>query len=86
VSCFKYHPRRNPGVVSVDPPADAQTPAVTGLEPGESKLGSRGAEIVAFFFGELEERVRDYGTEQVNADIVRMGFAAAGPRVSGERI
>ncbi len=77
---------RHASLEGLDPAACAKAPAVASVEARKSVLGVWGAQIVSLLGGELEERVRDNGADNVKAVILGVLVAAPGPRETGERI
>ena len=65
------------------PAQGTETPAVPGLETGESELGSWCAQVIASGFGELEKILGDLGTDYMGALVLGTGNTGAGPVVSG---
>jgi hypothetical protein len=62
------------------PSSNAQAPLIACFEPRKVPLWSRGNEIIAPLFAELQKLVGHDGAHQMQANIVFIGFAAAIPK------
>lgn len=75
--------RRPAGLYGLDPPADAETPSVAGLQPRKVELGAGGHQVVAHGPREFEKVLGHLGTEVVAAAVAVDGGTAAIPEVTG---
>ena len=64
------------GIVGLFPAADAEAPAVAGLEARKPELRPRRGEVVALLGRERQEVPRHLGTDHVQAEIVGTGRTA----------
>lgn len=86
VGPLEHDLRGDSGFERLDPTAGTQAPPVAGDEPGEAVFGARGAQVVALFGGELEERVRHHRTHDVEAGVLGMMVTTSRAREAGHRV
>ena len=75
--CFQDDRRRHPGVQSLLPPADAETPTVTGGEAGKPELRMRCDQVVSSRTGKLQKLRSHDRANCVQSNIARTGAAKA---------
>lgn len=89
-SCFIRRFQHDGGLdaigVGLQPPARTHTPAVTRLEPRESKLWMRGGEIVADRLLMLEEFSGHHRADRVRTEVIRTGIAVSVAVEAGQRL
>ena len=86
VGAFQHDPGRSAGQICLFPAQRAQAPLVTILQARKSILGNRSAQVVAAAGAECEEIRGHHGTDDMRADVIDAGLAAAVPEETGERI
>ena len=73
------------GLVGFLPAQRTQTPAVAGLQAGETEFGPRRAQVVALRFGERQKRCGDFDTDGMQADVFSAGITTAVAVEPGQR-
>ena len=71
--CGRCDPREQ----GLPPAIDTEAPSVSGIETGETVFGGWSREVVAAGACELEELVSHYSANDVSAEVVLVGLAAA---------
>lgn len=86
VGCLEDDRGRNPRIGRLAPSAGTEAPMVTGLEPGEPKIGPGRDEIVSAFKGELQEGLGHDGANGMPTEVLRTGVTAPIPEESSQWI
>jgi hypothetical protein len=86
VSGLKHKRRDHASLMRLNPPRGTDAPLVSGLQPLKSILRSRGAQVIANTFLELEKLFCDPHASGVFARIFPISFTTPISKESGEGI
>jgi 2'-5' RNA ligase len=84
--CLKINRRRPAVIERALPASNANTPAVTGFQPGKTPFRHRRHEIVAIEHRKIEKLLGDFDTDRVKSEILGTGAAITVPVKSSQRI
>src|SRR6056297_235988 len=86
IRCLQDHRRQHAILIRLQPPACTHSPAVSGLQAGESELGAWSAEIVAHRLLVFQKFLGDHRAYGVRSEVVRTGVGVPVAVKAGYRL